>query len=340
MNSPRITVLMPVLNAERFLDQTLDSIWSQTYADFELLVVDDGSTDQTPDMLAGCGDPRLRVLRNSARMKLSGALNRGLDEARGEFVARMDADDLMRQDRLAHQVRYLEQHPDIGCCGGWVRTFGDGPRRTRKFPVDPDLLRAFALFHAPFAHPTVMFRRTWFEREGLRYNGAYYPTEDYELWARVLKKMPCGNLSRTLVEYRVHGQGMTGGEWSDMDAQTVRIQQCLLRGLSVEATAEEMRLHRAICLGRMPAVPESFALAEAWLLRLADANKSRRWCTPESMIKVLSQVWFELAMALVRNMGMPAWRLYGRGALGRHEGKSWLRGVIVRGAAMKAALLK
>lgn len=336
MKTPQVTILMPALNAERFLPETLASIRAQTCGDFELLAIDDGSTDRTPDLLAACRDPRLRVLRNETRLKLSGALNRGLDEARGEFVARMDADDLMRPDRLACQLAYMERHPEIGCCGGWVRAFGEGPRNILKFPAGAENLKAFALFYSPFAHPTVLFRREWFAREGLRYDGSFYPTEDYELWARALERFPCDNLPRVLVDYRVHGQSMTGGEWTDMDAQTVRVQRGILAKLGIEPTAEEARLHRAASMGLLPAAPESFVQAEAWLRKLEEANRIRGAYEPAALADVLNYVWFRTAMAAVRKLGGAAWRAYRASPLAeRGTHASWRRWT-VRAAAWKA----
>ena len=310
MSAPRVTVLMPAWNAAEYLAEALESIWRQSYSDFELLVVDDGSTDRTPDVLAACGDSRLRVLRNETRRKLSGALNRGLEEARGEFVARMDADDRMRPDRLAQQVEHMERHAEIGCCGGWVRPFGAGPRKIQKYPVGAERAKAFSLFYSPLAHPAAMFRREWFEREGLRYDGSYYPTEDYELWSRALLRFPCDTLPRVLVDYRVHGKSMTGGEWSDMDAQTVRVQRRILAQLGVEPSAEESRLHRAASMGLLPAAPESFAQTEAWLLKLEAANRKAGVFDPDALAGMLNYVWFRTSMAAVREMGGAAWRAF------------------------------
>lgn len=336
MSPPKVTILMPALNAEAFLPETLASIWAQTFVDFELLAIDDGSTDRTPEILAACRDPRLRVLRNETRLKLSGALNRGLDEARGEWIARMDADDLMRRDRLALQVAHLERHLEIGCCGGWARTFGEGPRKTLKFPGGAEHVRAFALFYSPFAHPTVMFRREQFGKEGLRYDGSYYPTEDYELWSRALARFPCDNLPRVLVDYRVHGKSMTGGEWSDMDAQTVRVQRRMLAQLEIEPSEAESRLHRAASMGQLPAAPETFAQAEAWLLKLEEANQKRAVFDLEALVDVLNYVWFRTAMAAVRDLGGAAWKEYRRSRLATLGAHAGLRRWTVRAAAQKA----
>lgn len=336
MNAPKVTILMPALNAASFLPETLASIWAQTFGDFELLAVDDGSTDRTPEILAACRDPRLRVLRNETRRKLAGALNRGLDEARGAWIARMDADDLMRPDRLALQVAHVERHPEIGCCGGWVRTFGDGPRKTLKFPRGAEQVPAFSLFYSPFAHPTVMFRRETFEKEGLRYDGSYYPTEDYELWSRAISKFPCDNLPHVLVDYRVHGKSMTGGEWSDMDAQTVRVQRRILAQLGIEPTEEESRIHRAASMGRLPAARESFAQTEAWLRRLEEANRKRAVFDPEALADMLNYVWFRTAMAAVRDLGGAAWKLYRQSRLAATGSHVSLHRWTMRAAALRA----
>lgn len=336
MSGPRVTVLMPVLNAEDFLPETLTSIWAQSFGDFELLAIDDGSADRTPEILAACRDPRLRVLRNETRRKLSGALNRGLEEARGDFVARMDADDLMRPDRLARQVAHLERHAEIGCCGGWVRTFGEGSLKVQKYPCGVEPVKAFALFYTPFAHPTVMFRREGFGREGLRYDGSYYPTEDYELWSRAILRFPCDNLPRVLVDYRVRGNSMTGGEWSDMDAQTVRVHRRMLAQLEIEPTDEESRIHRAASMGLLPAAPESFAQAEAWLLKLAAANRKRGAFDSEALADMLNYVWFRMAMAVVRAMGGEARALHRRSPLAFLGSQARMRRWMLRAAALKA----
>ena len=338
MKAPKVTILMPALNAERFLPETLASIWAQTFGDFELLVIDDGSTDRTPDLLAACRDPRLRVLRNEKRLKLAGALNRGLDEARGEWIARMDADDLMRRDRLAWQVAHVERHPEIGCCGGWARTFGDGRRKTLEFPAGAEDLKAFALFYSPFAHPTVLFHRERFAQAGLRYDGSFYPTEDYELWSRALAEFPCANLPRVLVDYRVHGNSMTGGEWSDMDAQTVRVQRRTLARLGLEPTEDEARIHRAASMGQLPAAPESFARTEAWLRKLEEANRIRGAFEPDALADMLNYVWFRMAMGTVRELGGAAWKEYRRSRLATLGAHAVRRKWTVRAAAWKAGL--
>lgn len=339
MNPPKITVLMPVWNAETFLPAALESIWKQTRTDFELLVVDDGSTDRTPEILASCCDLRLRVLRNEARQKLSGALNRGLGEARGELIARMDADDVMRSDRLARQEMYMARHSEIGCCGGWVRPFGDGPKKILKFPAEAEDIKAFSLFYTPFAHPSVMFRRERFAREGLTYDGTFYPAEDLELWSRAILKFPCGNLQRVLVDYRVHKKSMTGGEWSDMDAQTMRIHRRMLSQLNMDISEEELLLHRKSSMGLMPPSVESFRRTESWLLKLEAASHRSGFSGGKALADVLHFVWFRQAMASVRGMGWGAWKLYRQSRLSSYGDHAQSRRWTVWAASVKAGFV-
>jgi len=338
MSVPTVTVLMPVLNAETFLEDTLNSIWAQTFTDFELLAVDDGSTDRTPEILAACRDPRLRVLRNESRLKLSGALNRGLDEARGAWIARMDADDRMHPDRLIQQVAYLETHPEVGCCGGWIRPFGKGSGGIHRFPSGAEAVKAFSLFYTPFAHPAVMFRREWFSREALRYDGSFYPTEDYELWSRAISRFPCDNLPRVLVDYRIHAKSMTGGEWSDMDAQTVRIQRQILKQLKMDPSEEELKVHRAASMGTMLPAPESFSQAESWLLKLEEANKRCEIYEAEALEDILHYVWFRMTMGVVRTLKGTAWKLYSSSPLASYGKQVQKRRWTVRVASLKARL--
>lgn len=339
MSGPAVTVLMPVLNGGRYLQDALLSVERQSYRDYELLVVDDGSSDNTPEILAGFCDDRLRVLRNEKRQKLAGALNRGLIEARGEFIARMDADDRMRPDRLMRQVHFLRRNPDIACCGGWMRPFGSDYSATMKFPCGPGHVKAFSLFHAPFAHPTVMFRKSSIIESGLCYDVNYYPAEDYELWSRLLDNHQGDNLPHVLLDYRIHEKSMTGAEWPEMEEQTMRIQGRLLNQLGVTADAETLAFHRDLSMARLPAETSSFEKVGDWLDALYGANKQHKIYDAKALSDTFQYVWFRLAMGTVRAMGHDAARRYFKGKWAREGIYASRRGWLVRGAAWKATLM-
>ena len=294
MNSPLVTILLPVYNSVETLQETLDSLWAQTLTDFELLVVDDGSEDGTSTLLAACTDPRLRVLRNPERLRLAGALNRGMKEATAPLIARMDADDLALPERLEVQKAWMDAHTDCAMVGGWTRHFGDRRKSCEKYPVEPDAVRAFSMFNCPFAHPTVMFRRELFLEEGLMYDGSFYPTEDFELWSRVVHRFPCWNIPDVLLNYRVHAASMTGSDWTNMDTQACRLIRAQFAHLGVEISEAESRLHRDIGMARVSL--DGLGEAVVWLEDLERRNEAIRFCDPSCWRSELQDRLYHMCM--------------------------------------------
>jgi glycosyltransferase involved in cell wall biosynthesis len=193
MPRPALSVLLPFRNAESTLASCLESIRVQGLTDYELLAVDDHSTDGSLPLVMACArtDPRIRIIRPPTR-GLVPALNEGLNAARSELIARMDADDLMHRERLERQHSYLRGHPEISVLGTRVEVISDGPVlaglreyvRWQNLCVSPDEIAADIYLESPFAHPSVMFRRDSILRAGGYLQGAF--PEDYELWLRLL----------------------------------------------------------------------------------------------------------------------------------------------------------
>lgn len=211
--APRVTVLMSVYNGARFLRLALESILAQTFRDFEFVIVDDGSTDGSLDILNSYGDVRLRIVSNDHNLGLTASLNKGLGCARGEFVARQDADDVSHPCRLAKQVLFLDQHPAYALVGTQAR-YIDAWGRPSVSPLwqkatTPEAIRLQSLFDNPFFHTSVLFRRAivW---ENLRgYDPGFRTSQDFELWSRLLKQFDGANLSDVLVDQRYHVQSVS-----------------------------------------------------------------------------------------------------------------------------------
>ena len=203
--TPLVSVVLAAHDAERFIDAAVCSILRQRLSDLELVVVDDGSQDQTPELLAAYEDRRLVVLRSDERRGLAASLNLGLDHARGRYVARLDADDVALPNRLERQLARIRSDGLAVLGAGVCELDSDGRAGTvHAMPTSPLAVRWHALFSSPFFHPTVVVDRELLEREGLRYDPGYHESEDYDLWTRLLRVGEGANEARPLVLYRVH----------------------------------------------------------------------------------------------------------------------------------------
>ena len=206
---PKVSVLLPVYNGEQFLDEAIDSILNQTFRDFELLILlEYGSNAASREIVESKkADQRVRVIENKeSKLGLAESLNLGMKEAKGEYIARMDADDISLPKRFEKQVKYLDRHPNIVMCGTAMRgLYDDGHMDDRGYFADPGSIRFECMLGNPFGHPTVMWRKDVFLREKLFYRNTPY-SEDFELWKRVVELFPCANLKEYLLMYRLHGE--------------------------------------------------------------------------------------------------------------------------------------
>ncbi len=223
--APRVTVLMPAYNAGRYLAQALDSVCRQTFEDFELLVIDDGSTDDTRLVLERCHDPRLRTVLHSTNAGLVVRLNEGLALARGALIARLDADDVAHPSRLALQVAALDRDPNLSLVGGFSANIsGEGAFTSMGlYPVSSVEICWACCFDSPFNHSAITFRRDAVLAQG-GYDETFRYAEDFELWSRLIRSGFTGrNLPVTLAAYRHHGQQMTASNTDVKVASNVAI---------------------------------------------------------------------------------------------------------------------
>lgn len=184
---PEVTILMPVYNGEKYIGEAVNSILNQTFTDFELLIMDDGSTDNTARIIETYTDNRIRLIRR--KHDFISNLNEGLDLAHGEFIARMDADDVMHSERLRIQLKRMKMYPEITVCGSWFKKFkqGENPElfKIGEGFIDGPLM--LLLRNNFIAHPSVMIRKSFLTENSIKYDD--YPcTEDYKLWFEIAKK--------------------------------------------------------------------------------------------------------------------------------------------------------
>ncbi len=224
----KVSVLMPVYNTkESYLREAVESILKQSFSDFEFLIYDDGSADNVEQVIKSYDDCRIRYIKNEKNEGLIKSLNKGLALVSGEYIARMDSDDISLPERLSKQVQFMDEHQEVAICGTSIEFF---PKKNIwEPPVEPKLLDL--LFGSVLAHPTAMFRTSIMKKYDFYYNEAYPHAEDFALWAEALQKTKIYNLKEVLLKYRWHGENISILKSSEQQKSTNRVKEKILQEL-------------------------------------------------------------------------------------------------------------
>jgi hypothetical protein len=199
-----VSVILPAYNCPSYIGVAIKSILDQTFDNFEFIIIDDGSTDDTPEVVRTFNDPRIRFFQQH-NQGLAATLNRGIEIASGKYIARMDQDDISMPERLAKQVNYLEAHPECGMVGTWADIYLEEKKtdKAHRHPSDNVILQCELLFNNPFVHSSMMLRKSVLEQVGgYSTDPERQPPEDYELWSRIAHKYEVANIPETLHVYR------------------------------------------------------------------------------------------------------------------------------------------
>lgn len=239
---PKISVLMTAYNSEKFIAEAIDSILNQTFTDFEFIIINDGSTDKTAEIVNKYTDKRIRFIDNKHNQGLIAVLNQGLDLCRGEYIARMDSDDISLPQRFEKQVAYLDANPDVGILGTAGQNFG----ANNYVNYLPEIVDAFVLLReVGFYHPSIMMRKSVLDKYNLRYNSDYYLVEDYELWACALKYTKMRNLQEVLLKYRVHPTSVSNANSKLQENNKVIVRKRILDFISNDNNVRDALLSMA-----------------------------------------------------------------------------------------------
>ena len=287
---------MPVYKDAAFIDKTLSSMLRQSLGDFELLALADPNTDeQTLAIVNACSDRRVRLVRSDAPLTVAGMLNYGIDMAQGQFIARMDADDIALDQRLERQVVYLESHPDVAICGTWCDLFGAENWQFR-IPTDDTELRFSLVFGCVFVHPSVMWRRELFEHHWLRYDTALTVTEDYDLWVRAARLVRFGAVPEVLLRYRKHDRSATNLRATEGRAQYCRLQKLALQDNGYCVDEDTFEFHHRYCTAGLSGDDELPRLRH-WLHWLWLSDPGAIYRDPNAVGRVCARRWFDACAA-------------------------------------------
>lgn len=296
----KVSVIMPAYNAEKYIGKAIESILNQTFQDFELIIIDDGSTDNTANIILSYHDERIRNIRNEQNLKLPKTLNKGIELAKGEYIARMDSDDISLPNRLERQVDFMDNRPQISICGTWVDTFG-WKEETWGHPLKSSYIHAQMLFECCLFHPSVLFRKQDFINNNLWYDSNYDYAEDYELWSRAIQKLQFANLDVVLLKYRLHDQQSRSTVKNDIIKKLQeQIRGNQLKNLGVKYSAAELALHRMLAINDYE---DNLAFLEKtynWLSKLYLSNKSNKIYHTTVFREVLfKRIWYPVFQFLL-----------------------------------------
>ena len=233
MDPPKVTVLMSVYNGEKYLKEAIESILNQTFRDFEFIIINDGSTDSTSAILTRYQqkDARIRIY-SQENQGLVASLNRGCQLARGEYIARMDADDISLPERLAKQVAYMEANTEVGVLGTWMECINAKgiPHRKVRTPTTPSLIRWYLLFGCCMVHSSILMRRDVIEQVGF-YRSEALHVEDYDLWTRASLITELANLPEIQLRYRVCEDSISSQHAQTQTENAIKIMHSAITGL-------------------------------------------------------------------------------------------------------------
>jgi glycosyltransferase involved in cell wall biosynthesis len=221
---PLVSVVMPAYNSEKTIGRAIESILNQTYTNFEFIIVDDGSTDRTLEIIKCYAkrDKRIIVLNNEKNMKIVYSLNKGIEKARGEYIARMDSDDFSFPNRFEKQIKFLGKNPDVGVVGSNILLSKNGKIFVeRKYSPKDAVLRKKIFFQSPFAHPSTMILKS--ALENYKYNERWIYIEDQDLWFKIGRKWKFANISEPLLKYNLNESGSSSQKIKQMVLNTFKL---------------------------------------------------------------------------------------------------------------------
>lgn len=247
---PKISVVMPAYNAEKYIGEAIESILNQTYTDFEFIIINDGSTDKTKEIIDSYNDSRIVYLENKKNSGIVVTLNKGLDFATGEYIARMDADDIAVDTRFEKQIAIMEGDKSIGVLGTGTKIFGETVEtKETHSTLQPEKLKAELLFSTCICHPSAMIRKKVLDDHHLRYKAEYKGAEDYELWWQIASVSKIVTIPDVLHCYRIHPNQVTQVKNDAYKDLLMRMLELRLRTLKISLSDYEKECFLIYCMG-------------------------------------------------------------------------------------------
>jgi glycosyltransferase involved in cell wall biosynthesis len=284
---PTLSIIMPVFNAEPFIKEAVGSLLSQTFTDFELIIVNDGCTDRSIEIVREFNDPRIRILTNEVNSGIVFSRNRGTTAAIGKYIAPFDADDVARNDKFEKQIRFLENHPEYGMIGSWallIDETGKTMKQRWKVNAPPERIPSILLFRNYFVQSAMLIRREALP-EG-NYSPGYDVVEDYKMWIDISRKYKTWNYPDYLVKYRIHPKSITNLEIQKMEDRDTRIFDYAYKSLDITLDTKQKRFLLSIKNSHTLTNADQIKELEDLLLYILHKNMQLKTFNHKELVKV------------------------------------------------------
>lgn len=274
MEKDKVSIIIPLYNSEKYISDSLESLLNQTYSNIEILIFNDGSTDRSKEIVESYKDNRIKFINYKKNEGYLKRLNEGIDIADGEFIARMDSDDIAHAERIETQIKFFNSNPEYSFCCTNIEVFDNNMNIQPSWmkPLNGKYLKYSLLFSNNICHPSVMIRKSLFNKFDLKYNSKYYSAEDYELWTRIAKITNLGFIENKLLNYRVHENNIS---ITKRDVQQKLVKKIVINELAklkLYPNDVEYFIHRNLFISKNIPAADIVEKTFRWADKLIEAN--------------------------------------------------------------------
>lgn len=295
-----VSVILPAYNAGPYISEAISSILNQTYTNFELIIINDFSTDNTEEQILSFADKRIIYTKNEQNSGLIFNLNKGIELSKGKYLVRMDADDISMPTRFEEQVTFMEANPQIGVCGSWHIGFG-AKEGVAQYEAHDNEIKLQMLFHCRFCHPAVIIRKDVLTTNNLNYSVDFPHAEDYELWARMAFKTQFANIQKVLLKYRIHQDSVTF-KYAEVQRQNSdKVIKYLFNTIGINIDLKQIPVWVKTCYGDFDLTTEQIKSVEALMVDLILKNKKSKYVSQIQLEVFVAEKWFNLCYNNIKN---------------------------------------
>ena len=291
------TVLMPVYNVESYINEAIDSILTQTYSNFDFLIINDCSTDKSEEIVFSYKDERIKYLKNETNLGLAGTLNRGIDNIETKYIIRMDSDDISVPRRIEKLIDFMEANEEIGVYSSGLERFGND-NAIWKHPNLNDDIKAHLLFGPSINHAPCILRTSVLKENKIYYSNNFLHLEDYDLWFRLKDFTKYANTDEVLYKYRVAKHNVTVFYQDSVVERKKQIHSFILNSFGIKFNEEELMMH--IALGYQKLLPDAIDVRKykLWFDKIIKTNKENNYFNHEALVKQVNWRWDKLFFML------------------------------------------